>query len=404
MVASVLMNSAVKVIGSILAITTILVLGFLAWARHEVRKNGEKVRIEYEQGLARILPAFLEDQELAKAYPIFATPRNERDAGPFLNPRIGWDGDHKRIERWRATVPSPSTLLALDPKLIERIPKDWWTADRALWSTLDFSWMTSLREFDHWDVERNSPWAELAAGEWPNSFPLLFEVAPWSKLRLAKGLAEGQMKDAVADVEHLSRLLLSTETLLGAAGAFQQLDLVDRALAALETSGKPAPRAANRVDGVTRRRLQRAVTAALAFMRIDTPREYDALRPRIRVGRCAAMNEALQAAVVFRPMAGRSRLDGLRRLEDLLNGETACRLTRVRRQWADITAAKPIRLSDSCGRSRDYPLSAACRALANLVPAGMLLAFTEDTLTQMVLASDTAFPGYSEKGAAPCKP
>lgn len=396
------MRTVLKILAAVAALAIVASAALLAYARYEVRKNGERIRQEYERELARILPAFLEDQKLAEALPVFGPTGSTHDAGPFLNPRIGWDGDRERIATWRAAIAS-TPLLSLDTALVERIPKEWWTADRSLWSGLDFSWMASLRAYDHWDVEHNSPWAEMAPHEWPNGFPLLHEVTPWCRLRLAKGLAEGRLAEAVTDVEHLARLLLSTETLLGSAMALQQLVSVDRVLRALEERKQPVLRSANRTDAAASKRLWRATMAAPAFFRIETPGSYEEVAQKIRIGRCAALNEALHTAVVLKPLVADRNPGGVRRLEALLNAETTCRLSRVRRDWASPPPEERTWFANSCGRGQDFPLSAACRALSALPLPAMERELAGEVLSQIALGN-FGTNGYSERASEPCKP
>jgi hypothetical protein len=382
-----------KVVGVVVAALVLLGGGLLLWGRHELRRNGERIRAAYARELHRIRPAFLEDQELARRFPILVAQGKERDAGPFLNPRIAWDGDEARIERWRATLRQRPPPLGLDAALAERIPKDWWTAERELWSELDFSWMETLRGYDHWDVERNSPWRDVGTRRWPNGFPLFFDMTPWAKLRLAKGLAVNRPAEAVAEVEHLASLLLSTETLVGASTGLQYLGFVDQALGALEAAEKRPPASPNRMDPPTRRRIHRAMMAAMDFLRVQTPAPLRADAPRIVAGRCAAMNEALHAALATGALARAEDVAALRWLAGTMEAEADCRMPWVREAWHDPTHFDPRLLEGSCDEGGASAW--ACRAVRSLPFARALERwFAAEALQQMAVANYARHPGY----------
>lgn len=192
-----------KILGVLVAVLVLLAAGLIAAGWYELRANGRRIREQYVASLARIWPEFLQDQQLARTYPVLAPAARARDAGPFLNSRIGWDIDPKRLAAWRERFPGRMQSLTLDRTLVDQIPKDWVKSPPSLWQQLDFSWMAALLPFDHWDVETNSAWAEEPHGSWPNGFPLLHELVPWAKLRLAKGVATRNLAGAAAEVEHL---------------------------------------------------------------------------------------------------------------------------------------------------------------------------------------------------------
>lgn len=253
--------------------------------------------------------------------------------------------------------------------------------------------MTAIRSFDHWDVERHSPWRDVGTPFWPNGFPLFFDLTPWAKLRLAKGLAQGHPAEAVAEVEHLASLLLSTETVLGASIGLQYLGFVDQALGALEADGKRPPASANRIDGPTRARLWRAIMAAQDFLRPQTPPDLREVEPAIVAGRCAALNEALHAALATLALDRPEDASGARWLEALLQAETVCRMTWVREAWRDPAHRDP-RLFESVCDSEGIGAWACRTVKAFPFTRAMERRLAAEVLLQIALANYLKHPAY----------
>ncbi len=389
------MRRIAKIIGAIVGVLVLVAAGLIAAGWYELRANGRTIREQYAASLAKVWPEFLEDQQLARTYPVLAPAPRERDAGPFLNARIGWDIDPKRLAVWRERLPGSVRSLTLDPVLVDRIPKDWVkSSPPSLWQKLDFSWMEALLQFDHWDVEANSPWAEEPHGSWPNGFPLLHELVPWAKLRLVKGVATGKLARAATEVEHLGALLLSTETTLGASVGLQVLAFVREAA----DSGGAANRAGTLagIDAVTRARAFRATMAAQSFLRDEAPDTYRRDVERIVVGRCAALNEALREALALRGAVGPGKGKPIHWISfdgDFANG---CRLSLVRRAIAQGQAREDER--HGVCNSAPAAVRGLCRLLA-AIPGVRAAdrAVGEEILTQMVLANSRPDAWYEAR-------
>jgi hypothetical protein len=382
-----------KILGVIAGVLVLVAAGLIAAGWYELRANGRRIREQYAASLAKVWPEFLEDQQLARTYPVLAPAPRARDAGPFLNARIGWDIDPKRLAAWRERLPGSVRSLTLDSALVDEIPKDWVKSPPSLWQQLDFSWMAALSPFDHWDVESNSPWTEEPHGSWPNGFPLLHELVPWAKLRLAKGVATRDFAGAESEVEHLGALLLSTETTLGASIGLQVLALVREAADSGEAANRTGTHAG--IDAVTRAQAFRATMAAQAFLRDEAPETYRRDVERIVVGRCAALNEALRAALALRGAVGPGngpvhwiRLDG--------GFASSCRLSLVRRAVAQGGAREDERhgVCDSAPAA----IRSLCRLLA-AIPGVRAAdrAVGEEILTQMMLANSRPDAWYEAK-------
>jgi hypothetical protein len=152
----------------------------------------------------------------------------ERDAAAFMAPLI----DHEK------PLDDPPGRLHLPDELRARINSygpDWTQiSDRDL-AGLDFSWMSALRQFDHWTVLgagrlRDVPLGNVYRDPIPNYVSLML----WSKLRFALGIRRGDSTVASAEVRHLADLIRSQGILLGEmiAVALYKMDARARELAA----------------------------------------------------------------------------------------------------------------------------------------------------------------------------
>lgn len=374
-----------RILGVLGAVLALLIVGVVAAGWYVLRASGARNREEYAASLAKVRDDFLADQELARTYPVLAPAQWEHDAGPFLNPRVGWYGDPTRLARWRERFAGPIRPVTLDQALVDRIPCDWMKSPPSLWHELDFSWMADLGRFDHWDVEAASPWADEPHATWPGGFPLLHELVPWAKLRLAKALATGDFATGAAETEHLGALLLSTETMLGTAEGLHVLALVREGARAAGMGRELEAHVG--IDQVTRLRAHRATMAAHSFLRGEAPESFRRDADRILVGRCAALNEALRGALAMREAVGAGvgepihwvRLDG--------DFAKACRLSLVRRAIAQGRVGDVERNGGSCG-SADSAVRLLCQVLV-AIPGGRALERTvnKEVLTQIMLAN-----------------
>jgi hypothetical protein len=109
-------------------------------------------------------------------------------------------------------------LLHLPESITARMgnpPQAWRTAGPELYAGLDFTWMTELLQFDHWSL--------LGAGPLKDTHDMSFFEAPipnyvtlqyWAKLRLLKGVHEGNLAQASVEVRHLAELIGSSGSLV----------------------------------------------------------------------------------------------------------------------------------------------------------------------------------------------
>lgn len=285
-----------------------------AFAR-TVARTGESIR--------RHRTEFLEDQAYAAGLPSFARRGGTRDAGPVIGPRIRW------VRRGAGAIELAALSGgAIDRGLRDRVDDDWPHAAPELWRDLDFGWMGQLAELDLWDLEQNSVSDpdDLVGPE-----PDVADLTTWAKLRLARGLHEGTLPAAVAEVEDLARLCFTTERLSPQLAGLALLSFVYRAQ---RQAGGPPP-------APDLGRIRRALYGARAFARLETPPGDGPTFDQLRVGRCAALHDGAWVALLARPSLREPRSAEYRRLEDLLARSPECRLRSLRARWALPDDATP---------------------------------------------------------------
>jgi hypothetical protein len=198
--------------------------------------------------------------------------------------------------------------------------------------------MPELASYDFWDLEHDSPIAGLE----PRDFilaplPRFPDLIAWSRLRLMKGLHDGDAPAAGREVEELARLTFSTETLLGAMIGIALLRSEDEARAQCgghDGRAKGAPSCPHSLDETARDRVRRALWAAPAFVQLEAPESAAAQFDQLLVGRCAALSEIGHFALAMRPLLAPSREPAYARLGRQIESASECRLASLRRGWA----------------------------------------------------------------------
>ncbi len=246
-----------------------------------LRKNAEAAE--------RNVDRFCEENEKLSAAKAGAEPGQRADAATYLAVRVDWEGGR-------------TGLLHLPEALTTRLrglPQDSWprAIDERDWAGLDFSWLSELQAFDHWSMSGDGPLKnqdsiEFSSAPIPNYLGLMW----WAKLRLAKGLREGQLERASAEVRHLGDLCGSSGTLVGEMIRVSVLRF-DRL--AWEASGLPIPETSNMTAELASA-VRRAGLAAPYFLYPGVPREVQQKALGCGLTRCSQLLEALGAAAMFR--------------------------------------------------------------------------------------------------------
>ncbi len=149
---------------------------------------------------------YCEETKALRSNKTFTEPPRTRDAALFMAGRTDWEG-------------GVVGLLHLPASLTERMsnpPGAWRTMGSESYAGLDFVWMHELLAFDYWSLLATGPLRDhpdVPFFEAP--LPNYVTLQTWSKLRLLKGLREGDLAAASLEVRHLADLIASSGTLLG---------------------------------------------------------------------------------------------------------------------------------------------------------------------------------------------
>ncbi len=281
----------------------------LAGLEYLGRTRVDPVVNAYRGVQSRHLALFAEDQAFLRKFEIFRPVREGRaDAGPALNPRLPWSPP--------SGAPRPPTISvprALTEQVL-RFRSEWMRHHARIFkeNKIDFSFFLGLNAFDHWDIERGSPIADLIEqGRFkpPEDLPTpgTIDLLTLTKLRLAWGAETRAPLPALEQVRALARLLLTAENIQLFASGLAALDTerlayryyVERGLIA-ESEWQPVPR------NVTRR-AARAAWATRGYFHVWTSAETLAsvfLAEEPPIGLCEAVNEAAPKELSLRRVLG----------------------------------------------------------------------------------------------------
>lgn len=161
-----------------------------------------------------------------------AGDRRDRDAWAFMSVRIDWEEQAR-----------PPGLLHLSSPLRQRLREygsDWPARIRDYdLDGLDFTWMSELHAFDHWDVMRDMRSVDpRRANFFTAAIPNFIDLTHWVKLRFARALVAGDFAAASAETRQLATLLRSTGLLVADMQAYRMLQLEAEAHAYAVASGR----------------------------------------------------------------------------------------------------------------------------------------------------------------------
>ncbi|MEW5741203.1 MAG: hypothetical protein AB1938_19930 [Myxococcota bacterium] len=234
----------------------------------------------------KYVDAFCAEARGLKQARAFSEPPRTRDAAVFMDGRADWEGG--RVG-----------LLHLPASLTDRMgnpPGAWRSLGPSAYQGLDFGWMRELLQYDHWSLLGAGP-LRYREGQtfFEADLPNFVTLLHWVRLRLLKGLHEGDLPRASEEVRHLADLCASSGTLVG--------EMIRAGMYGIEretwtgaglTPVEPLPTA----EEVQRFRF--AGRAAPYFL-------FPGVRPEVRRKalecmplRCAALNEAIGAAAALR--------------------------------------------------------------------------------------------------------
>jgi hypothetical protein len=233
-----------------------------------------------------LLPKYLAHAKKIGADPFFTAPRPDADAGPYLNPRLGWDVAKDVTTRGELSLPEP----------VRKQVKDWdkrWTehADDPVLQTLDFGWMRELSKYGHWNLVPGGP-LEQVEDRYLETLPVPYylDLITWAKLRFLRAHKTGDFVQASAEIRQLAWLSYSTELLLGAVVATAILS-VERAAHEAEVAARSDVTGWTPYEAEWTSNLRSVVTAANAYTYPKLPERLVGPVGANAAVRCAAMTE-----------------------------------------------------------------------------------------------------------------
>jgi len=285
----------------------------------------------------KFLPRLLSDHaEISQTY-LPVEFGSKEDAGPYLNPLVAWTGGEGRTPLAQLELPDP--LLSM---LKEGEKGAWIDRGNSIpWKQLDFTWMQRLSDFDYWDIHKSCVGCVSSEIErlGPSAYraPAYKHLQGWAKLRLIKGVKEGDIKTGVKEVRDLARLVMSNETLASAMVAqgiyFMERAAFDYAKAHdMNLIGEWHP-----LDWDTLTKTKRACWATGTLFNLGRSGEairsiYDSKQPLYC--KCAGMSEGMARGIlVGSTLRHAAAPEHNKLMSTIIADAKGCRLTPLRSMW-----------------------------------------------------------------------
>lgn len=287
-------------------LTTLLISGFEILNRLSVAPAIASLQATQKA----FLDDYLKDQSDLKTVPILNQTFGQiKSAGTLLNSTFSWHPGFHGGD----SVPASGEQISIKPRFKEaviRYEKEW--MEHNSWfnqEPFNFAIFERLRDFDHWDLETDSPIEKVGVThpylngiELP--IPDVTDLVVLSQLYLMKAVDSKQFTQAMKDVRHVATLLLSTENLSLEMSGLRLLDheriaynyFVTHKLIK-ETDWEPIPAA-------VLMQATRSWPATAGYVGLLTPdsvftKVFSDAKP---VGLCAALNTSIPHDILLKPM------------------------------------------------------------------------------------------------------
>ncbi|MES2528674.1 MAG: hypothetical protein V4598_16440 [Bdellovibrionota bacterium] len=316
-----------KRIAYVIGILLLIFVALVAWKYPEQKVRQAKLDFEVsspEENLVKHEPKISEDRAVIEQETFFRGSRGEKDAGPYLNTIVHWDGH------------GPSKIQ-LPKEVSDNLRDKNWVAYEPDFKALklDFAWMEKLTEFDYWASDDNNP--HIKPSEHPVfqtlSFPGYMELTNWAKLRLIHGRKTQTMPKALAEVRQLARLIYTNDYLVSAMVA----------IAILRHEGKFVqnynPKIFAGWKTVPEETLVRAKRYFWAMPELVDPRLSDETHQRfsgITVGKCQMISEGVFKNIIIRDHLQKMYPGAVKRFDEMVKSSLeTCRKSLVHVMWND---------------------------------------------------------------------
>lgn len=229
---------------------------------------------------------YCEQSKALSRLKVFLPPPGTRDAAVFLAIRVDW-GDNDR----RGLLHLPDTLTAR----MNSPPLNWLNFTEGDYAGLDFQWLAQLLDYDIWSITGDGPVKDQDQATTVAISPNWSMLQQWAKLRLVKGLREGDLDQATTEVNHLAMLCASTGILIGMQFSSSMYGIERKVWLA---AGRQPPDSIPSADEVTT--FRRVSMAGVSFL-------YPGVSPAVRaralecgLSRCASLTEAIGFSAAMR--------------------------------------------------------------------------------------------------------
>lgn len=228
-----------------------------------------------------------ESRNLVAAH-AFGNLGTRADAATYLAVRVDWEDGRVGL------LHLPDALMTR----VRALPPGTWpqALDENDWQGLDFSWLEELSAFDHWTLSADGPLKDPPSLSFETApLPNYLSLMAWARLRLAKGLREGQLELASRQVRHLADLIGTSGVMVS---EMIRVTLMRYDRTAWEASGLSIPPTSTMTLELSES-VRRVGLASPYFLFPGVPREVQ--RKALACGpvRCAQLLEALGAAVML---------------------------------------------------------------------------------------------------------
>ncbi|MEL6546030.1 MAG: hypothetical protein AAFQ82_15485, partial [Myxococcota bacterium] len=271
------------------------------------------------------------------------------DTGTFLNPALSWDA---------AAAANPRLSLT---GWEDRLDAEAWPELILSEDTPDTSWFAQLKRFERWRLDQESPqtdWFESPIETFePAAMPLpdYRALRRWAKLRALEAAQGSSVLQAVAveEIQHLARLMFSTDDTIAA--------LIGTVI--LENALQVGLQVA---DEAELSRLKRVFRALGMLLSPAAPAEQFDLYRSMPVGHCFALNDVLPASTaVFLPILEHVVPEYAAAVDQAMQ-RAECSAKVLRRVWRNEDWAAHHMRGQSVFSTQDQELPLAARPVAEM--------------------------------------
>lgn len=313
---------------SLVALILLFIFIVLVAIKYPEQKS-KQAKLDYEvqspeEQILKFAELIEEDRKALETVEFFRGSKGTKDAGPFLNPLVNWDGK----------MPSK---LELAKELTHQLKDKNWVALEPNFKDyeLDFSWMAKLHEFDHWSADQNNPLIDPAAKPMLQDlpFPGYMELTNWAKLRLIHGRKTQTMMQALADVRQLARLIYTNDYLVSSMVAVAFLRNENAFIQIYN------PKIFSGWKTIPEETLVRARRYFWALPELVDPRLSDETYERFvgsNVGQCQMISEGMMKNLIVRDHLKKVYPAVVKRFDTTVkNSLNSCRKSLVHEMWND---------------------------------------------------------------------